>query len=64
MVQCLPRGHCDGLSRAKNRVLAVFFSDNDLSALIEVWGAEAHYLSENDDVVVGNAFRGVVRRCW
>jgi len=25
-------------------------------ALIEVWGAEARYLSENDDVV-GNAYR-------
>lgn len=37
-----------------------FFSDNDLNALIEVWGAEARYLSENDDIVVGNAFRDVL----
>jgi len=37
-----------------------FFSDNDLNALIEVWGAEALYLSENDDVVVGNAYRDVL----
>ena len=37
-----------------------FFSDNDLNALIEVWGAEARYLSENDDVVVGNAYRDVL----
>ena len=37
-----------------------FFSDNDLHALIEVWGAEARYLSENDDVVVGNDYRDVL----
>ena len=37
-----------------------FFSDNDLNALIEVWGAEARYLSENDDVVVGNDYRDVL----
>lgn len=37
-----------------------FFSDNDLNALIEVWGAEARYLSENGDVVVGNAYRDVL----
>ena len=37
-----------------------FFSDNDLNALIEVWGAEARYLSENDDVVFGNAYRDVL----
>jgi len=37
-----------------------FFSDNDLNALIEVWGAEARYLSENDDFVVGNAYRDVL----
>ena len=37
-----------------------FFSDNDMNALIEVWGAEARYLSQNDDVVVGNAYRDVL----
>ena len=37
-----------------------FFSDNDLHALIEVWGAEARYLSENDDDVVGNDYRDVL----
>ena len=37
-----------------------FFSDNDLNALIEVWGVEARYLSENDDVVFGNAYRDVL----
>ena len=37
-----------------------FFSDNDLNALIEVWGAETRYLSENDDVIVGNAYRDVL----
>ena len=37
-----------------------FFSDNDLNALIEVWGAEARYLSENDDDVVGNDYRDVL----
>ena len=37
-----------------------FFSNNDLNALIEVWGAEARYLSENGDVVVGNAYRDVL----
>ena len=37
-----------------------FFSDNDLNALIEVWGAEARYLSGNDDDVVGNDYRDVL----
>ena len=37
-----------------------FFTDNDLSALIEVWGAEARYLSVNNDVVVGNTYRDVL----
>ena len=37
-----------------------FFSRNDLNALIEVWGAEAHCLSENDDIVVGNVYRDVL----
>ena len=37
-----------------------FFTDNDLNALIQVWGAEARYLSENDDVVVGNAYRDLL----
>ena len=37
-----------------------FFSDNDLNALTEVWGVEARYLSENDDVVFGNAYRDVL----
>ena len=37
-----------------------FFSENDLHALIEVWGAEARYLSENDDDVVGNDYRDVL----
>ena len=37
-----------------------FFSDNDVNALIEAWGAEARYLSVNDDVVVGNTYRDVL----
>ena len=37
-----------------------FFSDNDLNALIEVWGAEARYLTGGDDDVVGNFFRDVL----
>ena len=37
-----------------------FFSDNDLNALIEVWGAEARYLSEKDDFVLGNSYRDVL----
>lgn len=37
-----------------------FFTDNDLNALIEIWGAEARYLTGFDDVVVGNSYRDVV----
>ena len=37
-----------------------FFTINDLNALIEVWGAEARYLTSYDDVVVGNSYRDVV----
>jgi Ca2+-binding RTX toxin-like protein len=37
-----------------------FFTDNDLNALIEIWGAEARYLSGFDDVVVGNSYQDVV----
>ena len=44
----------------RNESWPEFFSDNDLNALIEVWGAEARYLSENDDVVFGNAYRDVL----
>ena len=44
----------------RNESWPEFFSDNDLNALIEVWGAEARYLSENDDVVVGNDYRDVL----
>ena len=44
----------------RNESWPEFFSDNDLNALIEVWGAEARYLSENDDDVVGNDYRDVL----
>ena len=37
-----------------------YFTDNDLNALINVWGAERRYLSVGDDVVVGNSFRDVL----
>ena len=37
-----------------------FFSNNDLNALVEVWGAEANYLADNDDVVVGHSYRDVL----
>ena len=37
-----------------------FFTDNDLNALIKVWGGEARYLTEGDDNVVGNSFRDIL----
>ena len=36
-----------------------FFSDNDLNALIEVWGAEPRLFGHDSDVIVGEAYRDI-----
>ena len=36
-----------------------FFSDNDLNALIEVWGAEARLLGDDSDIIIGAAYRDI-----
>lgn len=36
-----------------------FFSDNDISALIEVWGAEARLFDNDSDIIIGAAYRDI-----
>ena len=38
-----------------------FFSDNDLNALVEVWGAERQFLGDAGSRFVGHAFREIVQ---
>jgi len=38
-----------------------FFSDNDLNALVEVWGAERQFLGDEGSRFVGHAFREIVQ---
>ena len=38
-----------------------FFSDNDLNALIEVWGAERQFLGDDGDQFFGNAYKDIVQ---
>ena len=37
-----------------------FFSDNDLNALIEVWGAEARMFGDYPDIVAGASYRDIL----
>ena len=37
-----------------------FFSDNDLNALIEVWGAEARMFGDEPDIVTGASYRDIL----
>ena len=36
-----------------------FFSDNDINALIEVWGAESRRFGNDSDIIIGAAYRDV-----
>ena len=37
-----------------------FFSDNDLNALIKVWGAEARMFGDDPDIVTGASYRDIL----
>ena len=45
--------------RPKSESWPEFFSDNDLNALIEVWGAEPRLFGHDSDVIVGEAYRDI-----